>query len=125
MMSGEHRRGVLIVKPEDVLEPHPFNADVRRRTLLTRAHDDVDVSLFVVRAGEGADIPDHVHETANDMAYVLSGRAKMFIEGVGEVVLEEGMFIRIPPGTRHRIYDCRDQFTVLNIFVPAIERGDS
>lgn len=124
-MAHGHRDDVLIVEPQAELEPHPLNPDVRRRVLLTRAHHNVDASIYVVQARDGTEVPEHVHQGANDIAYVLSGRAKMFIEGVGEITLKEGMFIRIPPGTRHRVYDCQDQFTVLNIFVPARdEDGD-
>lgn len=95
-------------------EEHPRAKGLARKTLL----EGPGISCFLVRAEDGADVAEHVHEDAEDIAYVLSGRAVLRIGG--EVVeLRAGMLVRIPRGIPHQILDCREGFCVLNLFLPS------
>ena len=83
---------------------HPF-LPIQIKNLLTRKDDRADITIFLVSLPAGKEIPEHVHETQEDIIFILAGKAKMRIEGVGEFNLEKGAFIRVPKNTKHRIYD--------------------
>jgi len=101
-------------------ETHPRAGGLRRKTLL---QSEGGVSFFLVRAEEGTEVAEHVHEEEEDIAYVLSGEALLSIRG--EVIpVKAGMLIRIPRGVPHRVFDCRGDFRVLNLFLPSPRRGE-
>jgi len=43
----------------------------------------------------------------------------MFVKGVGELELKEGMLVRVPRGTEHSIFDVSEDVLVYDIFAPA------
>jgi len=55
----------------------------------------------VLSEREGDPIPEHTHE-GDEVAYVVSGRAKVHMEGRGDFDVEEGNAILIPKGVKHR-----------------------
>ena len=118
MADGEIDK-VVIVEPGLEVEPHPLAAGVQRRVLLTRKDHSAGASIFLSNVKKGVEVPEHLHKDADDIAYILSGRAKMFIEGIGEIILRPGVFVRVPKNVRHSIYDFDNNFSVINIFVPA------
>ena len=44
----------------------------------------------------------HIHENSDDIIYVLKGKAKMWIDNIGDVPMREGTFLRIPKGVLTR-----------------------
>ena len=61
----------------------------------------------------------HYHEVDFQMVYVLEGWARMRFEGVGEVRLEKGSCIYQEPGIAHRLIEWSDDYTVIELLVPA------
>jgi len=55
----------------------------------------------VVSEREGDPIPEHTHEE-DEVAYVVSGRVRVHMEGRGDFDIEEGNAILIPKGVKHR-----------------------
>jgi mannose-6-phosphate isomerase-like protein (cupin superfamily) len=72
---------------------------------------------MLVYAPVGTEIEKHTHE-CDDIIYVVKGRAKMWIEGVGDFPMIEGTFIRVPKGTEHRPHDIEEDLTVYDVFYP-------
>lgn len=61
----------------------------------------------------------HYHEVEFQMVYVLRGWARMHFEGVGEVRLETGSCMYQQPGILHRLIEWSDDYTVIELLVPA------
>jgi quercetin dioxygenase-like cupin family protein len=65
--------------------------------------------------------PGDLHHLALDfqMVYVLKGWARMQFEGIGEVRMEEGSCMYQEPGIKHSVIEYSDDYTVIEITVPA------
>lgn len=61
----------------------------------------------------------HYHKVEFQMVYVLEGWARMHFEGVGEVRLEKGACMYQEPGIVHRLLEWSDDYTVIELLVPA------
>jgi quercetin dioxygenase-like cupin family protein len=71
-------------------------------------------------SGSSKDTGDlHYHVLDFQMVYVLKGWARVHIEGVGEVRFEAGSCMYQEPGIHHRIIEYSDDYTVIEITVPA------
>ena len=78
------------------------------------------VQAHVIRPQGGRTRGDlHYHVLAFQMVYVLKGWARVHYEGVGEVRLEEGSCMYQEPGIHHRVLEYSDDYTVLEITIPA------
>jgi len=114
--------GVVYHSEDAAWEPHPFAEGLERCVLLSQAHHGAGVSIFLLRVKPGwrnLAVEDHVHETADDISYLLSGSATVVVEGYGEQELRSGGFIRIPKGVRHRVHSISEDFVAINQFCPA------
>ncbi len=78
------------------------------------------LTIFLVNLPAGKEIPEHVHETQEDIIFILSGRARMWIDGAGDFELEKGTFIRVPPNTKHRIYNVTEDILNYDVFTPPL-----
>jgi quercetin dioxygenase-like cupin family protein len=78
----------------------------------------------LVRIPDGASVPEHAHAEQDDILYVLRGGAHMKIEGLGEQTLQQGDFLRVPAGLRHRPYAFHDDFLAFNLWADASSRSD-
>ncbi|HSR13536.1 MAG TPA: cupin domain-containing protein [Thermodesulfobacteriota bacterium] len=109
------------VKRETEMEwgPHPF-LPIQIKTFLSRKDDQADTTIFLVRVPAGKDIPVHVHETQEDIIFIIAGKARMWIDGVGDFDLVKGTFVRVPKNTRHRIYDVTEDVLNYDVFVPPL-----
>jgi quercetin dioxygenase-like cupin family protein len=61
----------------------------------------------------------HYHVLDFQMVYVLKGWARVWFEGVGEVMFEEGSCMYQEPEIRHRVMEYSGDYTVLEITSPA------
>ena len=61
----------------------------------------------------------HYHVLDFQMVYVLEGWARVYIEGTGEIRFEPGSCMYQEPGIHHRIIEYSDDYTVIEITVPA------
>jgi quercetin dioxygenase-like cupin family protein len=109
------------VKREKELQwsPHPF-LPIQIKNFLTRKDDQGDITIFLVSIPAGKEIPEHVHETQEDIIFTMAGKARMWIDGVGEFVLEKGTFIRVPKNTQHRIYNVTEDILNYDVFTPPL-----
>jgi quercetin dioxygenase-like cupin family protein len=98
-------------------EPHPFLKELIIKKLLSYEKDDVDLSIMLVRAKKGAEVPAHIHGQ-DDIVYQLEGKSKMWVEGVGDFELGPGSFIRIPAGVKHQPHAIEEDVLAFDIFMP-------
>ena len=78
-----------IVKKEKQLawEPHPY-LPIQIKPFLSKKADGADITIFLVKLPVGKEIPEHVHETQEDIIFIVAGKAKMWIDGIGDFILE-------------------------------------
>jgi quercetin dioxygenase-like cupin family protein len=99
--------------------PHPLVKEVNIKPLVTKSEDNLDVTCMLVRVPAGIDIPEHIHEEQADILYPIQGKAEMNVEGAGTFSLEPGVVVRVPKGTKHRIFNVTDELLVYDVFQPA------
>ena len=109
------------VKREQELpwSPHPF-LPIQIKNFLSKRDDQADLTIFLVNLPAGKEIPEHVHETQEDIIFIMKGRAKMWIDGVGEFELGKGIFVRVPQNTKHRIYNVTEDILNYDVFTPPL-----
>ena len=109
------------VKNEKALEwaPHPF-LPIQIKPLLSQKADGAEITIFLVKVPVGKDIPEHVHETQEDIIFILSGKGRIWIDGLGDFSLEKGTFVRVPKNTKHRIYGVTEETINYDVFTPPL-----
>jgi len=101
-------------------EPHPVVPGVQIKPLVTKRDDGLDVSCLLVRVPVGSEVPEHIHGTQDDIVYPLEGKASMWVDGSDVIALAPGVLVRVPKGTRHRIYDVQENLLFYGVFSPAL-----
>ena len=101
-------------------QPHPKVAGVEIKVLVSQGAHGADVTCMLVRISRGLEVPEHTHDRSDDILYPLSGRARMWVEGSGDFVLAPGVIVRVPQGTRHRIFDVSEDLLLYDVFWPAL-----
>jgi mannose-6-phosphate isomerase-like protein (cupin superfamily) len=99
--------------------PHPKFKGVEIAYLLTRKDDDLDLTCAMVHWKVGAEIPRHIHEDSDDILYIIRGKAKIWIEGIGDVPVSAGSFVRIPKGVPHQPHDVEEDLIAHDTWFPA------
>ena len=99
--------------------PHPIAEGVEIKPLVTKKDDNLDVTCVLVKIPAGKDIPEHIHETQADILYPLQGRAKMYVEGAGNLELKPGVVVRVPVGAKHKIFNVTEELLIYDVFQPA------
>ncbi len=67
--------------------------------------------------------PEHVHEQAEEILYILTGRGQFFFDGHPEEV-EPGVCVYVPPGVFHRISVTGNEILkVAYVFSPPVRQG--
>jgi len=109
---------VKIVQKGDVKwEPHPQLAGVEVSYLVSHRDENMDLTCMLVHLPPGAHVPKHTHE-CDDILYVIKGKAKVWVEGVGDVPAVAGTFVRIPKGVLHQPHDVEEDFIIYDVFYP-------
>lgn len=99
-------------------EPHPFIPGVKIKVLLSNKKDNANLTIMLVRAPKGVEVPEHEHEGQDDIIYTLQGKNKMWVEGRGDFDLGPGSFIKIPRNVKHKPHDVVEDVLALDIFHP-------
>jgi quercetin dioxygenase-like cupin family protein len=97
---------------------HPLVKGVEIKPLVTKSEDGLDVTCMLVRIPTGKEIPEHVHEEQVDILYPIQGQAEMHVEGTGTFPLKPGIVVRVPKGTKHRIWNVTEELLIYDVFQP-------
>jgi mannose-6-phosphate isomerase-like protein (cupin superfamily) len=68
-----------------------------------------NVSMGLNVTAVGSMIPDHVHTDSEEVMFIISGRAKLVIEGEGEWEVGPETAIYSPLGKKHRLENIGDE----------------
>lgn len=102
-------------------DDHPTVPDVSVQKMITQAQFGPDSpSIITVRIPVGVEVPEHIHENSEDILCILSGKATMWVDGIGNIELYQGVVVRVPRGTRHRIFAVTDTLMIYDVFSPGI-----
>ena len=96
-------------------EPHPINENVQLGFILTKKEDGVELTSLLAKVPRGEVIPEHIHQV-HDIILPLSGKAKIWIKGLGEFELKRGVLVNVPPGAVHKVYDVTEDLEVYDVF---------
>jgi quercetin dioxygenase-like cupin family protein len=109
---------VKTLKKEDVRwEPHPQLANAKVAYLLSNRDEQADLTCLLVHLPAGTQVEKHTHES-DDIIYVLAGKAEIWIDGVGDVPMVEGTFVRIPKGIAHQPHSIEEDLIAYDVFYP-------
>jgi mannose-6-phosphate isomerase-like protein (cupin superfamily) len=99
--------------------PHPSFKGVEIAYLLTKKDDGLDMTYTLVHWKVGAEIPRHIHENSDDILYFIQGRAEIWIDGIGDVPVSAGSFVRIPKGVLHQPHNVTEDVIAQDTWFPA------
>ena len=69
----------------------------------------------------GSMIPDHAHEDSEEVLFLISGRAKLVIEGMGEWEIGPETAFYSPKGVKHRLENIGDEpLRVVWVYCPPL-----
>ena len=68
-----------------------------------------NVSMGMNITEVGSMIPDHVHDESEEVLFLISGRAKIVIEGEGEWEIGPETAFYSPRGIKHRVENIGDE----------------
>ncbi len=110
-----------VIQPEArKWDPHPQLPGIEVAYLMSQRVDRVGITCALVHLPVGSQVDKHVHEHSDDIIYVVQGKAKMWIEGIGDVPLGTGSFLRIPKGVQHQPHDIEEDFIAYDTWYPAL-----
>ena len=108
-------------KVEDIpWAPHPVVPGISIKPLISSKEHNLDVTCMLVNVPAGKEVPEHIHETQDDIIFPLKVKALMWIEDVGDFTLEPGMIVRVPKGKKHKITNIVEELLVYDVFSPAL-----
>ncbi len=110
-----------IYKEEEKIdwEFHPLNSNVKLGYFLTKQDDGVEVTCILGRVPKGETIPEHTHKVY-DILFPLSGKAQIWIKGLGDLELRKGVLVCVPPEVAHKVYNVTEDLEVFDVFSSAI-----
>jgi quercetin dioxygenase-like cupin family protein len=113
-------RGIVGIEKDLPWTPHPIAKGLEIKVLLSRRDHGAEASVVLARVAPGAkpEVPEHVHETSEDIIYTLKGSAKIWIDGQGEIDLIPGRVVRVPRNVKHRVYHISPDFLIYDVFAP-------
>jgi quercetin dioxygenase-like cupin family protein len=101
-------------------QPHPQFAGVGISSLISPRQDGLGLTCALVSLPVGSRPERHVHVHADDILYVLHGQAMMWIDGIGDLPLTAGTFLRIGRGVWHQPHAVEEDLLLHNIWCPAL-----
>jgi quercetin dioxygenase-like cupin family protein len=111
----------VITSEENVKwEPHPMVKEIKIKVLLSKRDHGVNITCMLVRLPKGSSFPEHIHKEQDDIVFYLSGKCRVMIDGVGELIAKKGTFLRIPKNTRHAVLEALEDTLLYDVFSPAM-----
>ena len=112
--------GATLTAEEIPWIPHSIATGVTIKPLTSQKKNGLDVTCMLVKIPAGAEIPEHIHETQDDILYPLQDRATMWVDGTGEFTLEPGVMVHVPKGVKHKITEVTEDMLIYDVFSPAL-----
>ena len=111
---------IIVREKEREWSPHPQAEGVKRKLLISKAEQGENITCMLVKIPKGAEVPIHTHASESDIFYTISGKCKIWADGLGDFEVDKGTVVRIPKGIRHKIHDVEQDTLLYDVFSPAI-----
>ena len=102
-------KNLPFVKAADVQGEYRTPPRVSKLLLAPKFGGVNSVSMGMNITEVGSMIPDHVHEESEEVLFLISGRAKIVIEGEGEWEIGPETAFYSPIGVKHRVENIGDE----------------
>ncbi len=99
---------------------HPTAEGVQIKPFISNKEHGLGVTCMLVKIPAGKEVAEHIHPNQDDILYPLAGKAAMWVEGAGKFSLEPGIVVRVPKGTKHKIFDVTEELLIYDVFSPAL-----
>jgi quercetin dioxygenase-like cupin family protein len=100
--------------------PHPTAEGEQIKPFISQKEHSLCVTLMLVKIPAGKEVAEHIHPNQDDILYPLVGKGAMWVDGAGKFSLEPGIVVRIPKGTKHKIYEVIEDLLIYDVFCPAL-----
>jgi putative monooxygenase len=100
---------IPFVRAQDVEGEHRIPPRTSKLLLAPKFGGVHKVSMGMNITEVGSMIPDHVHEESEEVLFLISGRAKIVIEGEGEWEIGPETAFYSPVGVKHRVENIGDE----------------
>ncbi len=100
---------VPLVQAADVQGEYRTPPRVSKLLLAPKFGGVQNVSMGMNITEVGSQIPDHVHEASEEVLFLISGHAKIVIDGVGEWEIGPETAFYSPVGVKHRVENIGDE----------------
>jgi len=100
--------------------PHSIAEGVHIKPLISKKEHGLDVTCMLVRIPAGKEVGEHIHPTQDDILYPLADKGAMWVDGTGQFPLEPGIVVRVPKGTKHRVFGVNEELLIYDVFCPAL-----
>ena len=97
------------VRAADVEGEHRDPPRVSKLLLAPKSGGVTNVSMGMNITEVGSMIPDHVHEDSEEVLFLISGHAKIVIDGEGEWEIGPETAFYSPVGKKHRVENIGDE----------------
>jgi quercetin dioxygenase-like cupin family protein len=102
-------------------EDHPSVKNVSIKKIVTKEQfGEESPSIIMVKIPAHVEVPEHIHDTSEDILFILSGSGTMWIDEIGDMKLQKGTVVRVPRNTKHRIFDVSEELLVYDVFSTGI-----
>ena len=107
-----------IIYPSDIKwEEHPVFSGLKSTMLVSNRDEQMDLTCMLTRVSAGTVIAMHTH-TCDEIIYVIEGDAVMSIEGMSDIRMTPGTFLRIPRSVKHQPHSVKKEILAYNVFYP-------
>ncbi len=118
-MSGTTERKARLIRPAEIPDDE-LEGGASHKTILTRAADGTDITVYRSRIKPGKSHDWHHHEV-DELIFCVSGEGRYELKD-GEIRFGAGEFIFMPKGTEHRSSSTTEApVELVAIFQPGLE----
>ncbi len=109
----------VIDEAEFEWQDHPLCKGAKMVSCFTRKEHGAQANTGMVKLPKGQALEWHDHGASDDILLILAGKAKMEIEGVGDLPMQKGSHVLVPAHVRHRIHDVSEDLFIYHFKAPA------
>lgn len=112
---------IKIISPSDIKwEAHPVFSGLTSAMLVSNRDEQMDLTCMLTRVSAGTVVEMHTH-ACDEIIYVIEGDAVMSIDGMSDIRMTQGTFLRIPKGVKHQPHSVKEDMLAYNVFYPFLK----
>ena len=108
----------IVYEEEISWQDHPNVNGGKIATFFSKEKQGARATIGMVKIPKGSALKWHDHGESDDILFVLAGKAKMEIEGVGDLEMKKGSHVLVPGPTKHRIHEVTEDLFIYHVKAP-------